>query len=93
MKATRVSTWRFELDNEAKKAIRFCMGYNTDLRVSLSAIYGNCSVAESTIWHFIDDNLGNILGLDFMMSRPKATDPDWRHYERCLNDIAQQVMN
>lgn len=94
MKATRTSTWKFELDNEAVKAIRFVMGYNTNLRVSLGS---STSLKESTqtrsrIWDFIDANLAGITSIDFMLSRPNAQDPDWDKYERCLNDMAQQVM-
>lgn len=94
MKATRVSEWRFELDNEAVKAIRFVMGYNTDLRVSLrvDSVKGATQNIRSRIWDFINNNLGNILGIDFMMQKPDVTDEAWNKYESCLNDIANQVI-
>lgn len=95
MKAVRVSTWKFELDNEAKKAIRFCMGFNTDLRVSLGSTKYPKSTSHTrlVIWNFLEANLENILGIDFGLSQLQPTDPDWDNYGRCLNDIADQIMN
>ena len=76
------------LDNEAKKAIRFVLGYNTDLRVSLSAVN---PIAIETIWRFLDDNRYSIFGSDFGFSKPDATSEKWDSYESLLTKAAHYI--
>lgn len=77
---------KITLDNEAVKAIRFVLGFNTDLRVSLK------HVNRDAIWKFLDDNRFGIFGISAGLSKPDATSELWPTYEAILNDVVNQVV-
>ena len=85
MKVT-INEWDVRLDNEAIKAIRFCLGYNTDLRVSLG------KDRNGIVWTFLHENCYRIFGIDFASKRPNVTSPDWYKYDRCLMNVAKQIL-
>lgn len=85
MKATvNAKEWEIALDNEAVKAIRFCYGVNTDLRVSLSGL------PKDPLWYWIDENFARLFG--FVISKPNPTSEDWNKYEKMINGVVQQII-
>ena len=77
--------YRITLDNEAIKAIRFCTGYNPDLRIKLNGLN------KSSLWYWIDENRFGVLGWAAGCMKPSPTSNDWDKYERMLNDVVRQI--
>ena len=44
------NNFKITLDNEAIKAIRFCNGFTTDLRIKLT------NANRNSLWHWLDQN-------------------------------------
>lgn len=85
MKATvNAKNFTAELDNEAIKAIRFCTGFNTDLRVSLDA-------KNDSLWHFVDKFGVKIFGMNWLDVIRSAEDTEWDRYEKLVNNIVRQI--
>ncbi len=86
MKATvNKEKWTITLDNEAVKAIRFCYGLNTDLRVSIK-------VPRGPLFSWIEQNKCGLFGLVMLDMAPQPEDDDWPRYERMIYDVVQQVL-
>lgn len=76
--------WKITLDNEAVKAIRFCYGLNTDLRVSLNTI------PKEPLESWLVENRLNIFGitlLDFEWSTENT-----EKYEAMFADVVRQIL-
>ena len=84
MKAT-VKGFNIALDNEAVKAIRFVLGFNTDLRACLNG------VNTEMLYNYLDDNRFQLFGADFGLSKPEATDEAYDDYERCIWNVVRQI--
>ena len=78
--------WTIELDNEAIKAIRFCNGFTTDLRVVLS------KADKSALYDWIETNKLGLFGLDFIDLCVPADSDDWNKYERMIKNVVNQVV-
>ena len=78
--------WKITLDNEAVKAIRFCLGFNTDLRRSLNG------VDKDSIWYWVQNNKIGSFGHSMLDLSPDPTDDDWYKYEAMLNDVVRQII-
>ena len=79
--------FKITLDNEAIKAIRFCNGFTTDLRIKLT------NANRNSLWHWLDQNALGIFGMDFVhYSTIQPTDDDWHKYEVMLKNVVRQVI-
>ena len=78
--------WTIELDNEAIKAIRFCNGFTTDLRIVLS------KADKSALYDWIETNKLGLFGLDFMDICVTYESDDWNKYERMIKNVVNQVV-
>lgn len=78
--------WTIELDNEAIKAIRFCAGFNPDLRITLS------KSAKGALYDWIETNKLKLFGLDFMDLCVTYESDDWDKYERMIKNVVNQVI-
>ena len=76
--------WKITLDNEAIKAIRFCYGVNTDLRVRLG-------IPKDRLWSWIYDNRYGLFGDVMAEMNPTYKDDDWDKFERMLNNVVKQI--
>lgn len=87
MKATvNKENYRITLDDEAVKAIRFCTGFTTDLRTSLS------HASKDSLWNWISSNEINLFGSDMLELHVDVTDPNWNKYDKMLMDVVRQVV-
>lgn len=78
-------TWTAQLDNEAVKAIRFVLGFNTDLRVKLT------TANKRSLYSWIETNGIGIFGIDFVPTPNPATD-EYDKYERMIQNVVRQVV-
>ena len=76
------NTWKITLDNEAVKAIRFCRGFNTDLRVSLTEINKDC-----LFWWLYNERYP-LFGACNMMD----FDNSGADFEKIFNDVVSQII-
>lgn len=72
------------IDNEAIKAIRFVMGFNTNLRVSLP------NADKDAIWRFLDEHRYGIFGSG--IEKPDPTSIEWETYETRLNEFVRKIV-
>ena len=79
--------YKITLDKEAIKAIRFCIGANTDLRRKITTWNKN------SLWYWLQANGTGLFGLSFCDLQPDPTSPEWYKYEKMLNDVVRQVLN
>lgn len=79
--------WTIELDNEAIKAIRFCSGFPTDLRIKLT------KANKDMMYDWIEQNKLGLFGVDFMDLCVPADDENWHKYERMLWNVVNQVID
>lgn len=77
--------WTADLDNEAIKAIRFVLGFNTDLRVSLT------TANKNSLYSWIENNGIGIFGFDFVPMPDPASD-EWDKYNRMIKNIVRQIV-
>lgn len=77
--------WTAELDNEAVKAIRFVLGFNTDLRVSLT------TANRDSLYTWIKDNEIGIFGFDIVPT-PDPTSDEWDKYEKMIKNVVRQIV-
>ena len=77
------NNWEIRLDNEAVKAIRFCRGFNTDLRVSLKYIN-----RDSLFW-WLYNNRYELFGACDMMDFDNDKNAD---FERTFNNVVSQIV-
>jgi hypothetical protein len=77
--------WTANLDNEAVKAIRFVLGFNTDLRVRLT------TANKESLFSWIQDNEIGIFGFT-MPPRPDPTSDEWDKYERMIKNVVRQIV-
>jgi hypothetical protein len=75
-------TWTAEFDNEAVKAIRFVLGFNTDLRVSLT------TANRDSLYTWIKNNEIGIFGFDIVPA-PDPTSNEWDKYERMIKSVVR----
>lgn len=54
------------MTREGIKAVRFCMGYNTNLRVKLHSVLPGAKPFQESIARFLEDNLYGIYGPNVM---------------------------
>lgn len=88
MKAhANMKTKEISIDTEAKKAIRFVLGYNT-----FHTLLDNPN-AKDTIWRFLDEHRFEIFGSDFGLSKPDAESDEWNLYENLLTSATYQIMD
>lgn len=57
---------QFILTKQQIKAIRIVKGYNNDLRIDIST-----AVNKNDMWHFIDENIAGLLGIDIISCKYK----------------------
>ncbi len=79
-------TWTIKLDNEAIKAIRFCNGFTTDLRIPLKGIN------KSALYDWIEANKLGLFGIDFLDLCVSSTDANWNKYEKMIKNVVSQVV-
>ena len=77
--------WKITLDNEAVKAIRFCYGVNTDLRISLK------NINREHLWCWIRENKYRLFGTSMADLLP-VTDENWSKYESMIDDVIAQIV-
>ena len=78
-------TWKITLDNEAVKAVRFCRGFNTDLRVSLKYIN-----RDSLFWWIYNERY-NLFGID-MLDFDRAVNDGKVNFETVFDDVVRQIV-
>lgn len=79
--------WTIELDNEAIKAIRFCLGYPTDLRIKLE------NADRNHIDSWIEENKLGLFGLENTEILLTSYDSDdWNKYERMIKNVVNQII-
>ena len=77
--------WKITLDNEAVKAIRFCYGVNTNLRISLK------NINREHLWYWIRENKYRLFGSGMADLLPIA-DENWSKYESMIDDVIAQIV-
>lgn len=77
--------WKITLDNEAVKAIRFCYGVNTNLRISLK------NINREHLWYWIRENKYRLFGSGMADLLPIA-DENWSKYESMIDDVITQIV-
>lgn len=80
------NNYKITLDNEAIKAIRFCNGFTTDLRIVLS------KADKSALYDWIETNKLGLFGIDFMDLCVTYESDDWNKYEVMLKNVVRQVI-
>lgn len=79
--------WTIKLDNEAIKAIRFCLGFTTDLRIKLT------QANKSMLYDWIEQNKYGLFGIsDYNFLNVSFDDDNWHKYERMLWNVVNQVI-
>jgi len=77
--------WNASLDSISIKAIRFMLGYKTDLRVRLN------NDVKDVIFNFIQSNEVEIFGPD-IAPRPSVLSDEWEKYESMIWCVVRQVI-
>lgn len=77
-------TWTAKLDGDAIKAIRFVLGFNTDLRVRLK------TANKDSLYTWIKNNEIGIFGYDIVPT-PDPTSNEWDKYERMIKSVVRQI--
>lgn len=80
------NNFKITLDSEAIKAIRFCNGFTTDLRIPLKG------VNKSALYDWIETNKLGLFGFDFLDLCVPVTDDNWNKYEKMINNVVSQVI-
>ncbi len=78
-------TWTARLDGDAIKAIRFVLGFNTDLRVKLT------TANRESLFGWIQNNEIGIFGFD-IVPRPDPTTDEWDKYEKMIKNVVGQIV-
>ena len=88
MKATlNKETYTATLDKEAIKAIRFVLGFKTDLRVKLRG------VNKESIFEWIEENEHGIFGTDIIdLKWKKMPSPEYDKYIRMIDRVVHQII-